>query len=90
MIGQTIALLVDNSGLPKASPNSFANAINIVLAVMGALAVLMIVIAGLRYTLSGSNAETVASARRQIIYSVVGLIVIALAASIVNFVVSRT
>ena len=56
---------------------------------MGALALLMLVIAGFRYTISGGDPTAVANAKRQITYVLVGLIVIALAATIVNFVLGK-
>jgi hypothetical protein len=83
-----LSLLVDTKSFPKPAQTgsgAITNILNIVFAVMGAFAFLMVVIGGFRYTISGSNADTVASARRQIVYSIVGLVVIGLAAAIVNF-----
>ena len=45
---------------------------------------LMVVIGGLRYISAGGNAESVAKARSMIIYSLVGVVVAALATAIVN------
>jgi len=56
---------------------------------MGALALLMLIIAGLRYTISSGDATKVADAKRMITYTLVGLLVIALAATVVNFVLNR-
>ena len=61
--------------------------LNIVLAVMGAIAVLIIVLAGFRYILSQGNPNEVTTAKNAIIYALVGLVVIIAAFSIVNFVV---
>jgi len=83
------SLLLDGSQLPHTSANSLNDILNIVFVIMGAVAFLMVVIGGFRYTIAGSNSDNVSSARRQIIYSVVGLVVIALAASIVNFALGR-
>lgn len=83
------SLLLNGDNLPHTGAGSLAKILNVVLGVMGALAFLMIVIAGLRYTIGGANADTVASARRQIIYSAIGLMVIALAATLVNFVLVK-
>jgi len=83
------SLLLNANSLPHASANSLTGILNIIFSVMGALAFLMVIIGGFRYTLAGGNADSVAGARRMIIYSVVGLVVIALAASIVNFVVNK-
>jgi TRAP-type C4-dicarboxylate transport system permease small subunit len=84
-----ISLLVDSSPLPKPGSTDITKIINIVLSVMGALAFLMLVIAGLRYTVSQGDATRVADAKRMIIYTLAGLVVIALAATIVNFVLNR-
>jgi hypothetical protein len=76
--------------LPHSSADNFTKILNIVLGIMGALALLMLVIAGLRYTLSQGDATKVADAKRMIAYTLVGLVVIALAATVVNFVIGRT
>jgi hypothetical protein len=57
---------------------------------MGALAFLMLIIAGLRYTISQGDPTRVADSKRMIVYTLVGLVVIALAATVVNFVISKT
>jgi hypothetical protein len=57
---------------------------------LGAISLLMLVIAGLRYILARGNAESTAQARNMITYSVIGLIVAALASTIVNFVLGNT
>jgi hypothetical protein len=89
-IFSVVSLLVDPKNLPQAKGSDLKSILNIVLAVMGALAFLMLVIAGLRYTISQGDPTRVADSKRMIIYTLVGLVVIALAATIVNFVVSRT
>lgn len=59
---------------------------NVVLSICGAIAVLIIVLAGFRYIYSQGNPSETATARNAIIYALVGLVVIAVAFSIVNFV----
>jgi heme O synthase-like polyprenyltransferase len=83
------SLLLKADSLPHTGAGGLTNILNIILSVMGALAFLMVVIGGFRYTIAGGNADSVAGARRMIIYSVIGLVVIALAASIVNFVLDK-
>lgn len=83
------SLLLKGNSLPHTDASGFSHIMNIIFGVMGALAFLFVVIGGFRYTLSGGNSDSVAEARRMIIYSIVGLVVIALAASIVNFVVDK-
>ena len=45
----------------------------------GALAILMIVVAGFRYVSSGGNEETMKKAKTQIVYAVIGLVLIGVA-----------
>lgn len=79
------------NGLPHvgAGPTHLQSIFNAAFAIFGALAFLFIVIAGLRYILQGNNPEKVAEARRQIAYAAAGIILIALAATIVNFVLGK-
>lgn len=62
--------------------------VNLLLFVVGIIAVIMIVIGGLRYVLSGGDASAVSAAKNTILYAVVGLVVAILAYAIVNFVIS--
>lgn len=62
--------------------------VNVLLYILGAIAVVMIVIGGVRYTTSGGDSGAVSSAKNTILYSVIGLVVAILAYAIVNFVLS--
>lgn len=62
---------------------------NIVTVIAGIAAVIMIIIGGLQFVLSGGDSKRAESARNTILYSVVGLVVIVLARFIIEFVVSR-
>jgi hypothetical protein len=62
--------------------------INILSVIIGAIAVVMIIIGGFRYVTSGGNAESTKSARQTIVYAIVGLIIVALAQIIVHFVLN--
>ena len=64
----------------------FTTVSNILLFIIGALSVIMIIIGGLRYVISGGNSTAVTSAKNTILYAVVGLIVALLAFAIINFV----
>ena len=57
--------------------------------VAGVIAVVMIIIAGLRYITSQGSSEATAGARNTIIYAVIGIAVVVLSQVIVRFVVSR-
>jgi hypothetical protein len=72
-----------------AGQGSINRILNTVLAVLGALAFLYLVLAGFRFITSGDNTNKVAEARRQIIYALAGLVVIAMSATIVNFVLGK-
>jgi hypothetical protein len=61
--------------------------LNTVFAITGAIAVLIIVLAGFRMIVSQGNPNDVATARNAIIYALVGLVILITAFSIVNFVV---
>src|SRR3990167_5869448 len=80
--------LVGNQCLPQtvANRNTLQDMFTITFVVIGALAFLMLVISGLRYVLSQGQPEKVTEIKRQIVYSFVGLVVAAMAAIIVNFV----
>ena len=49
----------------------------------------MIIIGGLRFTLSGGDASGTKSGRETIIYAVIGMVVAIMSYAIVNFVLSR-
>lgn len=62
--------------------------VNIMLFAVGILAVIMLIWGGIRYILSGGDSGAVSSAKKTILYAVVGLIVAILAYAIVNFVIT--
>lgn len=70
-------------------PGTIKNVGNIIIFITGAVAVLMIIIGGLRYTLSGGDQGTISSAKNTIMYAVVGLVVAIAAYAIVNLVLSN-
>ena len=63
--------------------------INILLFVIGAVAVIMIIIGGIRYVTSNGDQAHVKAAKDTIMYSIVGLVVAILAFAIVQFVVDK-
>ena len=74
------------TGLPHASASStnLQQILQIVFGVVGALAVLFIVIAGLRFVLAQGDPQDVAKARSTIIYALVGLLIALAAEAIVS------
>lgn len=64
-------------------------AINLVSIIVGVIAVIMIIIGGIRFVLSNGDSAKVTTARNTIIYALIGLILVAFAQVIVKFVLSR-
>lgn len=60
--------------------------INTLLYVLGAIAIIMIVVGGIRYTLSGGDSSSIKGAKDTVLYSVIGLVVAVASYAIVNFV----
>ena len=67
----------------------FSKISSVLLFIVGAIAVIMIVIGGIKYTISQGDSSAITSAKNTILYSVIGLVVAILAYAIVNFVVDR-
>lgn len=65
------------------------NIINIILYVAGAIAVVMIIIGGIRFVTSNGNPESVKAARNTVLYAAIGIVVILMAYAIVNFVITN-
>jgi ABC-type Fe3+ transport system permease subunit len=63
--------------------------VNILLFLLGAVAVVMIVIGGIRFSTANGDQSAVTSARNTILYAVVGLVVAIMAYAIVNFVLDQ-
>ncbi len=61
----------------------------IIAIIAGAAAVLVIIISGLRFVLSDGDSSQATNARNSILYAVVGLIIIVIAASIISLVMSN-
>jgi type IV secretion system pilin len=61
---------------------------NILLFIVGALSVIMLIIGGLRYVVSGGNSSAVTAAKNTILYAIVGLVISFLAFAAINFVIN--
>lgn len=66
---------------------AFKSITNVLLFLIGAISVIMIIVGGIRYVVSGGDSSAVQSAKNTILYAVVGLVVAILAFAVVNFVV---
>ncbi len=63
--------------------------INLLSVITGIVAVIIIILAGLKYISSGSNPQDVTQARERILYAFVGLIIAALAQVLVRFIIGK-
>ena len=68
------------------SNSIFSRVTNILLFLIGAIAVIMLIIGGIRYVISGGDQAQVTSAKNTILYAIVGIVVAFLAYAAVNFV----
>jgi hypothetical protein len=66
-----------------------ATVVNILSFVVGVAAVIMIIIGGLRYVTSNGDSNSINTAKNTILYAIIGLVVVALAQVIVQFVLTR-
>ena len=69
--------------------NIIATVINLFSLVVGVVSVIMIIIGGLKYITSGGDSGNVTGAKNTILYAVIGLVIVALAQVIVQFVLGR-
>ena len=68
-------------------PAQIKNITNVLLFILGAIAVIMLIIGGIKYTTSNGDPQSVKSAKDTILYSVIGIVVAILAYAIVSWVV---
>lgn len=65
------------------------NVLNAVFIFAGMIAVIFIVVGGIQYSGSGGDPQKVTGAKNTLMYSIIGLIVVAFSLLIVNFVVGQ-
>ncbi len=75
-----------NEGNDTPLEEQIKTVVNVLLFILGVIAVIMIIIGGIRYTTSNGDQANVKAAKDIILYAVVGLVVAILAYAIVNFV----
>ena len=80
----------DPDAAGEAVDNIVENVINVISLAVGVIAVVMIIIGGMRYITSSGESGNVTGAKNTIMYAVVGLVVVALAQIIVRFVVQKS
>ncbi len=72
-----------------AANSIFSQVANVLIFIIGAVAVIMLIIGGLRYVLSSGNSSAVEGAKNTILYAIIGIVVASLAFAAVNFVVGK-
>lgn len=79
----------DDLDIPQAAPTDATVdvIINAVFTILGGVALIIIVLAGMKFSLSRGNPDAAGKARSTIIYAAVGLVIAALAYPIVRYVV---
>jgi hypothetical protein len=70
-------------------PDYIKTIVNTMLYALAAVAVIIIILAGIYYTTSGGDPSLIKRAKDTLLYAVVGLIVAIMAYAIVNFVIGR-
>jgi hypothetical protein len=87
---ETVSGTSSNDGGGLFGPNSVVSRVTqIIIYVTASVAVLMLVVGGLRYVLSNGDPQATASAKNTIVYAVIGIIIAIAAQAIVFFVLSR-
>lgn len=83
--------IISSGPLPQtcADRSTVTVVFNIVFIIVGAMALLVMVIAGARYALSKGEPENIQKAKNELKYSAIGLIIVSLAAALVNLVIDR-
>lgn len=78
-------------GVPNTdfSQDSVGTIFNIIFAIAGSIAMIILLLASLKYITSRGDPQAVAKAKNTILYAVIGLVVVASAFTIVGFVVNR-
>lgn len=89
-----VAIAAGGSGCntPSDSPTVervIKSVVNILSLIVGVVAVIMIIIGGLKYVLSSGDSNNINSAKNTILFAIVGLIVAALAQVIVRYVLNK-
>lgn len=63
--------------------------VNLLSAVVGVVAVIMIIFGGFRYVTSGGSDSSVTSAKNTILYAIIGLVIVALSQLLVHFTIKN-
>lgn len=86
VLGSTSELGVPNNPI---SQGSISRIVNLVFSIAGSVAVISVIVGGILYALSTGDSAKVAQAKNTILYSVIGLLIVASAFLITNFIIGR-
>jgi hypothetical protein len=88
LFAQGISINPNDLGVPQGSlgENNVSNALKLVFGVAGAVALLIVTIAGFKYVLSQGNPQETAKAKNTILYALIGLTICLTAFAIVSFI----
>lgn len=92
--GSNLQITPDNGKCNNSQASNTINqfvhrVVNILSAVVGVVAVIMIIFGGFRYVTSGGNDTSVTSAKNTILYAIIGLIIVALSQILVHFTIKN-
>ena len=79
----------DALGVPQNNDVDIMKFVNLALWVAGIIAVIVVIIAGINYSLSAGDPAKTASAKNAILYSVIGLVIIASAIAITGYIIGK-
>lgn len=79
----------DETGATERLNTIITTIVNVFSLIVGVVAVIMIIVGGLKYITSGGDSGNVSGAKNTILYAIVGLIIVALAQFIVRFVLAK-
>ena len=66
---------------------AFKQITNTILYIVGIIAVIMLIIGGIKYVISGGDAKKVTDAKNTVLYAIIGLVIAFFSYAIVNFVI---
>ncbi|HEY5668309.1 MAG TPA: hypothetical protein VIR03_04045 [Candidatus Saccharimonadales bacterium] len=86
-----VKTVIDTGPLPKVTADSgkIQTILSTVFVITGAIAMLVITIAGFRYSISHGDPKLISQSKNAILYAVIGLVVSISAFAIINFVITR-
>lgn len=64
--------------------------VNILSVLAGTLAVIMIILAGMKYITAAGDSSKITSAKNTLVYAIIGIVIVVLAQFIVQFVIGKT